>query len=240
MGIIVPAIIPVSKQDLDDKLGVLSGLATDIQVDIVDGRYATPASWPYREDAGEPARMLAAGDMLPRAGDFKFEIDLMAEDPESVSGTWIGLGAVRLTVHAESTRSLARFFDSAQTRYGHDSDFSPGLLSIGLALGTETDIALIEPYLDRVEFVQFMGVRTIGRQGEPFDTRVLARIAAFRKKHPEIPVQVDGGVSLANAPKLLQAGVSRLVVGSALWKAPNVAERYREFNTLTEEHGIYG
>lgn len=239
MGTIVPAIIPTSREDLESKLGVLEGLCEDIQIDIVDGVYATPASWPYLKDQSEPSRMLAEGNMLPDAGSFKFEVDLMSRDPESAAGTWIGLGAVRLTIHAESTRYLKRFLENIHILYGHDKDFVPGLLSVGLAIGAETDIALIEPHLPSVEYVQFMGIKRIGRQGEPFDTRVIARIQAFRKRYPHIPVQVDGGVTLSNAPKLLDAGVSRLVVGSAIWKSEHPADQYRALHALTEEHGIY-
>jgi ribulose-phosphate 3-epimerase len=127
-----------------------------------------------------------------------------------------------------------------RTLLGHDKDFMPGLLSLGIAIGAENDVSFIEPYLDQVEYVQFMGIRTIGHQGEPFDPSVIPRIRAFRKKHPEMEVTVDGGVTLQNAASLLDAGVSRLVVGSALWKAPDIAARYREFDALTEQYGIYG
>lgn len=240
MGIIVPAVIPTSKQDLEEKLSKLSGLCEDVQIDIVDGVFAGPASWPYITDAKEPDRMLTEGELLPKAGEFRFEIDLMSADPEGVAGAWIGLGASRLTVHSESTRFIPRFLSSTHGTYGHDADFTPGLLSLGLSIGMETDLALIEPHLKKIDYVQFMGIRKIGHQGEPFDTRVLAKIALFRKRYPTIEIQVDGGVTLENAPKLLNAGVKRLVVGSALWKAPDLAVRYREFEELTERHGIYG
>lgn len=240
MGIIVPAIIPTSKQDLDEKLARLHGLCEEVQVDIVDGVFAGPASWPYVADPGEPNRMLKDGELLPKAGEFHLEIDLMSADPESVAGAWIGLGASRLTIHSESTRFMPRFLESARTLYGHEPGFTSGLLSLGLSLGIETNLALIEPYLDKVEYVQFMGIRKIGHQGEPFDARVLPKIAAFRKRYPRIEVQVDGGVTYENAPKLLDAGVGRLVVGSALWKAPDLALRYQEFDALTQRYGIYG
>lgn len=240
MGIIVPAIIPTSRQDLDAKLSKLSGLCEEVQIDIVDGVFAGPASWPYTGDTTEAARMLADGELLSKTGEFRFEIDLMSADPESAAGTWIGLGASRLTIHSESTRFIPRFLQSTAEQYGHDAGFTPGLLSLGLSIGIETDIALIEPHLERIEYVQFMGIRKIGHQGEPFDTRVFGKIAAFRKRYPQIEIQVDGGVSLENAAKLLDAGVKRLVVGSALWKAPDVASRYREFDALTEQHGLYG
>jgi len=240
MGIIVPAIIPTSRQDLEEKLARLSGLCEEVQIDIVDGIFAGPASWPYVEDVSEPSRMLAEGELLSKTGEFRFEIDLMSADPESVAGTWIGLGASRVTIHSESTRFVPRFLQGTLEQYGHDTNFTPGLLSLGLSIGIETDIALIEPYLEKIDYVQFMGIRKIGHQGEPFDIRVLAKIAAFRKRYPTMETQVDGGVTLENAAKLLDAGVKRLVVGSALWKAPDLAARYREFDALTEQHGIYG
>lgn len=239
MGIIVPAIIPTSREDLEAKLKVLEGVCEDVQVDIVDGVYARPPSWPYNSDPAEPSRMLADGELLPHASAFRYEIDLMSRDPESSAGTWIGLGAVRLTIHAESTRYLRRFIENIRIVYGHDKDFAPDLLSIGLAIGVDTDFSLIEPYLDSIEYVQFMGVRTIGRQGAPSDPRVLSRVRAFRKKYPNMPTQVDGHVTMTNAPELLEAGVSRLVVGSAIWKTENPIESYRALEALTEAHGLY-
>ncbi len=239
MGIIVPAIIPTSREDLTQKLGVFSGVCSEIQVDIVDGVYATPSSWPYTEDVGILSTMLAEGDLLPGASITHIEIDLMSRDPESTAGAWIGLGASRLTIHAESTRYLPRFLANARALYGHDKEFSSDLLSLGLAIGAATDLALIEPYLDSVNYVQFMGVRQIGRQGEPFDMSTVARVRAFRKRYPNTPLQIDGGVNLSNAGALLDAGVSRLVVGSAIWKSTDPVATYNALNALTERHGLY-
>jgi pentose-5-phosphate-3-epimerase len=135
MGIIVPAIIPTSFNDLSEKLKVLEGLSTDVQIDIVDGVYAKPASWPYLIDSMEPLRMLRNGELFPGAGETHFEVDLMSADPESTAGTWIGLGANRLTIHAASTRHVSQFFESMRTLLGHDKDFMPRLLSLGIATG---------------------------------------------------------------------------------------------------------
>lgn len=240
MGIIIPAILPTSKEDLEEKLDKLTGLCDEVQIDIVDGQFASPASWPYAISPSEPAKMLTAGEMLPRCGEFRFEIDLMTLDPESVAGVWIGLCATRITIHAESTRFLARFLHHTQGLYGHDKDFAPDLLSIGLSIGVETDLALIEPYLDAVEYVQFMGIKSIGKQGQPFDSRVLPKIAAFKKRYPAVPIQIDGGVTRTTAPALLEAGASRLIVGSDIWHAENIAEELQKLNELTVQHGLYG
>ena len=53
MSAIVPAILPKSLEDLEQKLTVLSGVATSVQIDVVDGKFVSPASWPYASDTGK-------------------------------------------------------------------------------------------------------------------------------------------------------------------------------------------
>lgn len=239
MSIFIPAIIPTSREDLEEKLTRLAGIADEVQIDIVDGTYAGPASWPYTEGPDALTRMAGEGMLLPHAGERRLEIDLMATHPEASAGTWIELGASRITIHAASTPHLGRLLGEFRHTYGHDTAFSSGLLSIGVALNVGMDPESIAPYLSQIDYVQFMGIRTIGKQGQAFDTGVLRAIELFRKRHPTMPVQVDGGVSLASAPRLLEAGVSRLVVGSALWKAPDLHAAYDALAALTLTHGLY-
>lgn len=239
MSIIVPAILPSSRQDLIDKLDKLAGVVDQVQVDIVDGKFATPPTWPYDTGPKELARMLAESDMIPHSGECRIEVDLMVENPESTAGAWIELGASRVTVHAANSEHLPRLLKSFETVYGHDKGFASDLLAIGIAIPAGTDPEILAPYLTQIDYVQFMGIKRIGRQGEPFDTSILKTIELFRKRHPEIPVQVDGGVTIDTAPKLLELGVSRLVVGSGLWRAPNFREALAALQEITEERGIY-
>ncbi len=239
MSIIVPAILPSSRADLVEKLGKLAGLVDEVQVDIVDGKFATPPTWPYDTGPQELARMLAEGDVIPSASESKIEIDLMVENPESTAGAWIELGATRIVIHAASTPHLDRILKSFGTLYGHDKTFDAGLLSIGIAITPDVDPETLAPYVEQIDYVQFMGIRRVGRQGQPFDETIYHTIERFRKAHPNMPVQVDGGVSLATAPKLLELGVSRLVIGSALWKAPDFNQALGQLKELTEQHGIY-
>ena len=234
MGVIVPAVLPTSRHDLEEKLRLLSGIADAVQIDAVDGHFAKPASWPY-VSGGDFAEL----QTLPRLGEFSFEVDLMVEKPEEIAGAWIEKGASRITVHAESTRFLAKTMESLEAEYGHDKGFAPELLSFGLALNATTDPALVAPFLHFVDYVQFMGIRTIGRQGEPFDAAVVERAKAMGRAHEELSIQVDGGVSIATAPALLDAGVDRLVVGSALWRAPDLKAAYDALVALTERYGLY-
>lgn len=236
MSAIVPAILPKSRLDLEEKLERLRDIegVDSVQIDVVDGRYATPATWPYKGN-----ETVQPGDSIHQSGRAKYEIDLMVSHPEEAVATWVALGASRITLHIESTKYLSKLLDDMCDTFGHDKDFSVGMLSIGIAIGIETDLSVLEPYVSRIDYVQFMGIKTIGRQGEPFDSRVLKKIAAFRKLHPDMEIQVDGGVSRTTAPELLKAGVDRLIVGSALMNAKDLKQEFDAFTELTEEHGIY-
>lgn len=237
MSVIVPAILPTSRQDLEDKLARIHGLATDVQVDVVDGRYVSPPSWPYSEEGWQHSTFFVHD--LPYLDDLTYEADVMAEDPAGIAGAWIDAGARRIVFHATSSPHILTDISNVQARYGHDKDFAPDLLSIGIALNTTDSLALIEPFLSHVDFVQFMGVTRIGLQGEPFDRHIIEKIRAFRRAHPGLQVQVDGGVSLDVAPALLSAGVSRLVVGSALWRSPDPRAAFQHLAALAERYGVF-
>ena len=78
-----------------------------------------------------------------------------------------------------------------------------------------------------------MGINHVGFQGEPFDERVIEKVKAVRAKYPEMIISVDGGVSLETAPKLIEAGVSRLIVGSAIFNSDNFIESIQNFKKLS-------
>ena len=67
-----------------------------------------------------------------------------------------------------------------------------------------------------------MGIVKIGYQGEEFDERVLERINQIRIAAPNLPISVDGGVSLTTAHELKASGATRLVSGSAVFSAEDM------------------
>lgn len=233
MSIVIPAILPQSRADLEDKLGRLLDIPSigAVQIDAVDGRFAAPACWPYSAPAAINA-LTREGYELPYTGRLLYDADLMVEGLVSAVNSWNKFGARRLTLHAESSRSLAQDLARIREQYGHARGFLPGLFELGLALGVETDLALIKPYLQDVDYVQLMGIATIGKQSQPFDSRVLAKARLLRELAPGLTIQVDGGVTLATAPELLAAGVNRLVIGHALWQASDLATAVAAFDAL--------
>jgi ribulose-phosphate 3-epimerase len=236
MSVVIPAILVPSEEALRSALTRLTGLTDTVQLDVVDGHFAAPATWPY---TNKTFALPEKPGFLTSLGNFQYEIDLMVEAPETQVGAWIAAGANRIVVHIESTRYLAALIENLTRTYGYEKGFAPNLLSLGVALNVDTDLRVLEPYLDAIDYVQFMGIRRIGIQGEPFDARVLRTIANFRNTHPDIPIQVDGAVSEATAPALLAAGVDRLCVGSALFKAPDLAHALKRLEALGDSYGRY-
>jgi ribulose-phosphate 3-epimerase len=148
-------------------------------------------------------------------------------------------GAGRLVVHIESTSDISGLIDELEKTYGRDKELSTDLLSLGLSIQIDTPLSKLEAHLPRVDYVQFMGIAHIGRQGIPFDERVLGKIKEFKKAHSDMLIQVDGGVSLESAPALFDAGADRLVVGSALWKSEDMPGTLHAFDALAEQYGRY-
>lgn len=251
MSLVIPAVLPTSKSDLEEKLAHITPISTisRVQIDVVDGRFAKPASWPYSAKAthtpSETSRGTAQGapyselemmvqkcEMLPNLHQIVYEVDLMCLDAERAAEQWLALGVSRLTFHVESLINPSRFFASVHKQYGS------GLVSFGVAINVATDIMSLKPILPYIEYVQCMGIGTIGRQGQIFDKNVLDKVKRFREWHPEIPVQVDGGVSLANARELVSLGVTNLIIGSALLRALDMDAEIAKFEMMQTPFGI--
>ena len=231
MSLVTPAVLPASRKELTEKLALFASIpaVSRVQIDVVDGCFASPPSWPY--NAGSSLQVAAGREMLPHLGRLEYEIGLMCVDAEVAMEAWLALGATRLTLHAESVIDLPRLLAFIRDRYG---DF----ISLGLALSVASELALIERCLEGIAYVQFMGIARIGRQGQPLDPRVFKKVRIFHTRHPEIPIQVDGGISLQNAKKLLAAGASNLVVGSGILKAKDPAAAVAAFEALESPFGV--
>lgn len=227
MTTIVPAILPASRKDLEEKLALATSFegVHRVQIDIVDGLFATPATWPYASaDVEGEARVFG---QFPRASEVEYEVDLMTLDTMRAASMSLRLGARRLTLHAESLSDPVRTVRALRETHGSTESFE-----LGLALNIASPLVLLEPVLHDIGYVQFMGIARIGVQGQPFERRVFSRIAELQKRHPKMSVQVDGGVSLANIRELLAAGVDSLVVGSAIFGAADPRKAVKKLQEL--------
>ena len=214
---IIPAIIPKSLQDLIDKLELLS-FAEDIQIDVVDGKFVKDISWPY-EPSGD---IREASEFLC---DREFEVDLMVSDTTTAAAKWAETGATRLIFHLESFTDKDEIF-SLKEKFN---------CQIGLSLNNDTPLEDLYPYLDSVDFIQLMGINEIGSQGQPFDIRVLERVATLHTLYPNKTLSVDGAVNEENILSLKAAGINRFAVGSNILKASDPKAQYEKLLKIVSE-----
>lgn len=213
---IVPAIIPESAAHVKELISKL-GFVREIQLDLVDGVFVSQSSWPY-SPAGQPMEVKSVTDP------FTLEVDLMVSKPIVAATEWIKAGADMLVFHVE-TLPLEVFKNFAE-----NTD-----VSVGVAAHGDTSMDTLIEYAKYADYVQLMGIRTIGAQSLPFDEETLDKVAVIRKHFPDMMISVDGSVNKKTIERLRDSGVDRFIVGSAIVKQPDVKEAYHELWSLVNE-----
>jgi ribulose-phosphate 3-epimerase len=110
---------------------------------------------------------------------------------------------------------------------------------IGLSMNADEDISLLQPYMDKLEIVQFMSVAP-GKQGNAFIPSVLNKIKDFKNRFPLVTTQIDGGVNETTLPQVLETGVDNIVVGSAIFNSEDPKRKYLEFSKIFNERTAHG
>lgn len=228
---IIPAIMPKSFTELREKMALVEGIVPLVQLDIMDGIFVPNKSWPYIGQDSEFGSIISEKSGFPFWQEIDFEADLMVSNPEKVSQEWIKAGAKRIIIHVESTDSVEKIISKIKSALPEHDSFL--YTEIGVALNPDTPNEKIYPLMNMVDFVQFMGIKKIGFQGEPFDERVLEKIDSLRQKYPNATISVDGGVSSETAPRLIEVGVNRLAVGSAIFESEDIVGAIEEFQQLS-------
>ena len=89
-------------------------------------------------------------------------------------------------------------------------------IKAGLAVCPETDISLVFPYLDKLDYILIMGVKP-GFSGQSFIPASYSRIKALssirKERGLDFEIYVDGGIDNENGPKCKEKGADILVAG---------------------------
>jgi len=210
---LVPSLPAQSFDEIAALLISIEGSVAGIQIDIVDGLFAPYVSWPFTEE-----NVKAAFDPLSAFEDFEIEIDCMCMHPENYLEVFVALGIQRVVIHAGSTKQMDLCIAHAR-EHGY---------KLGLAVRNDTPPDVLSMYALDIDFVQVMGIKEIGKQGEPFDPQTLDTVRHIRSLYPYLEIAVDGGVNAQTIPALLQAGANRFAPGSAIVKAEDPVVAYKQ------------
>ncbi|NEN23361.1 ribulose-phosphate 3-epimerase [Cryomorpha ignava] len=135
------------------------------------------------------------------------DVHLMIVEPDKYIKQFKKAGANILTVHAEACTHLHRTIQAIKQED----------MSAGVSLNPHTAVNDLEDIIQDIDLVLIMSVNP-GYGGQKFIENTYRKIERTRnlieKNGSKAKIEVDGGVNLTNAPKLIEAGADVLVAGS--------------------------
>lgn len=195
---IAPSILSADFSRLGDEVAaIVAGGADYIHIDVMDGHFVPNISF------GAPIMKAVRG-----VTDKPFDCHLMISPADAYLADFAKGGADIITVHAEAGPHLHRSLQAIRA-LGKKA---------GVALNPATPVSTIENVIDDVDLVLIMSVNP-GFGGQSFIPGSLAKIRQAKSLigGRGIDLEVDGGVTAANAGEIARAGANVLVAGSSVY-----------------------
>ncbi|HED65483.1 MAG TPA: ribulose-phosphate 3-epimerase [Planctomycetes bacterium] len=180
-------------------------------VDVMDGHFVPNLT------IGPPVVAKIHG-----AARLPLDVHLMITDPDAFAEPFARAGADTLTFHAEVRR------ETRAQRETIAAFRSAGVPRVGIAVNPDTEIEAVADVLDEVDMVLVMSVFP-GFGGQSFLPHVLDKVRWLRRRGYDGRIEMDGGLNPETLPLCAAAGADTLVAGSAVFGAPDMTQRIREF-----------
>ena len=153
------------------------------------------------------------------------DVHLMIVDPDRYITKFKELGSDILTVHVEACNHLHRTIHAIKQEG----------MKAGVALNPHTPVNSISDVLNDLDLVCIMSVNP-GFGGQSFIENTYNKVKQLRdlrnKTNSNFLIEIDGGVNLQNAPKLLSSGADVLVAGSFVFKSENPTQTISELKSI--------
>lgn len=204
--LIAPSILSADFGHLARDVSLVAEAGADwIHVDVMDGHFVPNITL-------GPAITQAAR----RATDLPLDVHLMIENPDRYLEDFARAGAAYLTVHQEACPHLHRTVQAIR-----ELGVKPGV-----ALNPATPLETLTDILPDLDLVLIMTVNP-GFGGQKFIAGTLEKARRTRRLLDRTGsgalLEVDGGVGVANAASLRDAGVDVVVAGSSVFGHPEGA-----------------
>lgn len=209
MRIISPSLLSADFAHLGEQIRLVEDAgATRLHLDVMDGHFVPNLTFgPLIVEA------------IRRLATIHLDTHLMIEKPHRYFKQFVEAGSDTVIVHTEASEDLHR--DLAAIR---ELGAAPGV-----AINPDTSFETLRPYLADFDYFLIMSVFP-GFGGQTFIESTLENMrqaVAARKDHGYL-IAVDGGVNPGTIERIFATGIDIAVVGSSLFKAPDIPQRFRE------------
>lgn len=196
--IIAPSILSADFGKLQEEVASIEQDADWIQIDVMDGHFVPNLSF------GAPV-VKCIKTKLP------LDIHLMVTNPAERLQEFLDLNVGHVSFHAEAV-------PDPDDQYELIKRIRAAGATAGIALKPATPLSDIEGIIFDVDLVLIMSVEP-GFGGQAFMPQVLDKVRSLRPAHPDLQIQIDGGINEKTAKQCISAGVNNMVAGSFVFGA---------------------
>jgi ribulose-phosphate 3-epimerase len=207
MALIAPSVLSANFLQLSNDINMINESQADwFHLDVMDGRFVPNISF------GLP--VIAA---IKKEAKKVMDVHLMIEEPGKYAEEFKNAGADILSVHIEACPHLHRNLQQIK---------SLGMKT-GVAINPHTPVQQMFDVLHDVDVVCMMSVNP-GFGGQKFIEYTLEKIKQLKaeiiRRGTNTLIEIDGGVTLANAKQIIDAGADVLVAGNTVFGSENPME----------------
>lgn len=202
---IAPSMLAADFLNLEKDVELVNEHAEAFHLDIMDGTFVPNISFGF-----------PVVEAIARKATRPLDAHLMIVHPEKYVDRFAKVGVDMLSFHLNAVENPGQVLVQI---------WAAGMKP-GLAINPDIPVESLFPYLDQCHYVVLMSVFA-GFGGQKFIEATYERVrilkAEIDSKGYDCHIQVDGGVSAANAAKLVECGADILVAGSAVFKSEDPA-----------------
>jgi ribulose-phosphate 3-epimerase len=215
MALIAPSLLSADFLNLERDCNMLNESQADwFHLDVMDGRFVPNISFglPIIEHIRKATKKVC-------------DVHLMILEPEKYAEAFKNAGADILTVHIEACTHLHRNIQQIK---------SLGMKA-GVALNPHTSVQQLEDVISDINLVCLMSVNP-GFGGQKFIPRTINKIKELKemilRHHASALIEIDGGVTLDNAPGMIRAGADVLVAGNTVFRSDDPKATIEKLKSL--------